>query len=44
MRREVVTPGVIRTGDPVHVVERVSDRSPIAEAIAMLSQVLALGA
>lgn len=33
---EVVTPGVIRVGDPVRVVERSTDVSPMGEAIAML--------
>lgn len=34
---EVVTPGVVRTGDPVRVVAPERETSPFAEAIAMLS-------
>ena len=40
---EVVTPGVVRVGDPVRVVPRASDTSPLAEAIAMLSKGLSGG-
>lgn len=35
---EVVTPGVVRSGDAVRVVEAESETSPLAEAVAMLSQ------
>ncbi len=40
---EVVVPGVIRVGDPVRVVERASQTSPMGEAIAMLSKGLSGG-
>lgn len=35
---EVIVPGIVCTGDPVRVVERASPTSPLADAVAMLSE------